>query len=135
MSSRRANRNRHKPGRPANEPPKPQPKTYPRKPADCEHERGQWLVATEVLNAWASPSNDMTPESPDRYLVSHVLAVRGVRCNDCGQPFRFKNLTVGGDPLTGPIAGPGALELATAIEPDLRIITPDQARGKILTRH
>ena len=105
----------------------PTPRKFLRSITECKHERGQWDVTTQVMNVNFSPSGDQRPNAPDRELVGHMLVVRKITCTDCGEVFRFKNVPVGGNPAVAPVAGKGALELYTAIEPDKRILTPGEA--------
>jgi hypothetical protein len=99
-------------------------KTYSKKPHDCKHDGRKFELQGTVQPAIAF-NKDIGPEDPDRQVVGHALVIGLVKCDECGQPFRFLNLPTKGNLLQGPLMSRQNLQLTTPVEPDTKIIAPD----------
>ncbi len=107
------------PGRPA----KP---AYPNSIAHCDHAGGpgSWQLDGGVIRLYTCDP-ELTPETdPNRELAGYLLNVSIVRCQLCGQRFRFMNLPTSGDQLQLPLMKDQNRAMQTPIEPDRRIVSP-----------
>ncbi len=107
--------------------PKQRP-NYKKKPHDCQHAGTKFAIAGTV-NPLIAFDREIGPTDPNRQVVGYALVIGDVKCDECGQPFRFVNLPTKGNPAAGPLMSNRNLQLQTPVEPDLKIISPD---GRLL---